>query len=295
VKTHPLSDSLEKDFGSLAGEFEPKIPCYIIFRTDTTNMNGYEWLLLSYVPDGSLVRERMLYASSRDTLKRQLGSNYFGGDIQGSSKEEFAYAGYVDLKKKKEGHTEVALTHTEIQTRQEKSAEIAQGTSKEYVHSVNFPMSTAAQDKLKSFKDGQLNLVQLRVDPDKETIELDCSSSGDLSSIVAKIPHNEPRFNMIRFSHEHEGQHYDSFVFVYSCTNNSPVKLKMLYSTVKAVANSTAEQIGIKFDKKLEISEAGELTEDLLMESLHPPSEEKKQNFSKPSRAGKGAPRLIRK
>jgi twinfilin-like protein len=84
-------------------------------------------------------------------------------------------------------------------------------------------------------------------------------------------------------------------VFVYSCTNDSPIKLKMLYSTVKAVAIGTSEEQGLKIDKKLEISDPSEITEEALLELLHPPSEDKKQTFVRPSRPGRGNARLTTK
>jgi len=40
-------------------------------------MSGHEWMLIAYVPDGSTVKDRMLYASTRDSLKKQLGKSYF--------------------------------------------------------------------------------------------------------------------------------------------------------------------------------------------------------------------------
>lgn len=40
-------------------------------------------------------------------------------------------------------------------------------------------------------------------------------------------------------------------VFIYSSSDDAPIKLKMLYSTVKAVANGAAEDQGLKIDKKV--------------------------------------------
>jgi len=281
------------DFNAAREEMQPKSPCYILFRLDTQNMNGYEWIVLAYVPEGSTVRDRMLYASTRDALKRGLGLSYFVEDLFGSNKEDFTIENLqAHLTKKR---VEGPLTKAEVQTRNERIAEVDLGTSREYVHSVQFPMSQQAQAKLQALRDGSINLVQLKVDPQKETIELDSAKSVDLQGLQSSIPTNEPRFSIYRYSHEFEGEHFDSNLFIYSCTNDSPIKLKMLYSTVKAVANGAAEANGLKLDKKLEISEGSELTVELFNETLHPPAEEKKQAFSKPVRAGKGKPRLIKK
>jgi len=294
VKTQVAGESLEQDFDALRSELLPKTPCFIMFRLDSKNNLGFEWLLLAYVPDGSTVRDRMLYASSRDTVKRQLGASYFRDDIHGTTPDDFTYEAYLDFEKKKTSFDH-PLTSTELQTRAEKTLEVDLGSTREYVHSVQFPISPAAVEKLKLLNAGSLNLVQLKVDPTKETIELADAKTTDISGVQRSIPDNEPRFSLFRYSHEHEGEHYDSVVFVYSCTNNSPVKLKMLYSTVKAVANSTCENVGLKIDKRIEVSEGSEFTADLLVETLHPPMENKKQAFSKPSRPGKGNARLVKK
>ena len=48
------------------------MPCYILFRMDSATKDG--WLLANWVPEKTKVRQKMLYASSRETLKKELGS-----------------------------------------------------------------------------------------------------------------------------------------------------------------------------------------------------------------------------
>ena len=55
-----------------------------MFRLDSSGLHGYEWTLLAYVPDDSTVKERMLYASTRDIMKRQLGYTYFANEMYGT-------------------------------------------------------------------------------------------------------------------------------------------------------------------------------------------------------------------
>jgi hypothetical protein len=71
------------DFATVQSHMEPKIPCYILFKLDAAENR---WLCLSYVPDGSPVKQRMLYASTRDAMKKQLGKSYFVLDMYGSTK-----------------------------------------------------------------------------------------------------------------------------------------------------------------------------------------------------------------
>eukprot|EP01102_Stenamoeba_stenopodia_P008085 TRINITY_DN2296_c0_g1_i1.p1 TRINITY_DN2296_c0_g1~~TRINITY_DN2296_c0_g1_i1.p1 ORF type:complete len:318 (+),score=55.34 TRINITY_DN2296_c0_g1_i1:94-1047(+) len=253
VKTHPIQGNQEVDWNTTYSELLPKIPTYILYRLDSKNLQGYEWVLIAYVPDGSSVRDRMLYASSRDNLKKQLGYTYFVEDLYGSSKDDVTYEAFVEFKNRRiTDHT--VMTAAELQYRREVTAEIAVGTTKEYVHSVKFPISTEAAAKLKGLSNGTVTLVQLVVDPVKETIELGKALSGVVgveSGLRESIPENEPRFTLFRWEHSHNNSNCNSIVFIYSCTNHSPIKLKMLYSTVKAVANSTAEEQGVVIDKKV--------------------------------------------
>ena len=55
-----------------------------MYRLDTSNEHGNQWLLISFVPDGSPVKQRMLYASSHAEFKRQLGLTYFSDELHGS-------------------------------------------------------------------------------------------------------------------------------------------------------------------------------------------------------------------
>lgn len=88
VARGPLGASFDADFPQVKPLLEPKQPCYIAFRMDTKNINGFEWLLCVYIPDASSVKDRMIFASTREILKRQLGLSYFGDDLFGTSPDE---------------------------------------------------------------------------------------------------------------------------------------------------------------------------------------------------------------
>lgn len=53
---------------------EEDTPCFILFRLDTKSTTGYEWLLLSWSPDSAKVRQKMIYASTKATLKKEFGT-----------------------------------------------------------------------------------------------------------------------------------------------------------------------------------------------------------------------------
>jgi len=290
---HQLSSSMESDWRSMNSLLEPKKPCYILFRLDTTNATGHEWILISYIPEGSPVYDRMMYASSRDPLKKQLGLCYFSDVLHGSEKDDLTWEAYQIHREKLSAPS--PYTAAEVQYKNETTAEVDHGTAREYVHSVKFPLSDAAKRALKDFSSSK-NLVQLCVDATRETIELVKHKSCEVEGLVNELDKNEPRFTFYKYNHDHEGESFESNLFIYSCPPNSPVKLKMLYSTVKSVAAGAAEDAGITIERsgKIEVTDAEEdLTLDNITAQLHP-VQEKVEKFLRPMRPGRGKPRLTR-
>ncbi len=55
------------DFAKVVPNFERHTAAFVLYRLDSTDASAgsHEWVLLSYVPDGSPVKQRMLYASTR--------------------------------------------------------------------------------------------------------------------------------------------------------------------------------------------------------------------------------------
>lgn len=60
--------------------------CFItfIFRLDTKNASGYEWLFISWSPDTAPVRQKMLYASTKATLKQEFGTSQIKEELHGT-------------------------------------------------------------------------------------------------------------------------------------------------------------------------------------------------------------------
>jgi len=133
----------------------------------------------------------------------------------------------------------------------------------------------------------------LHVDASKETVELTTAKNVTLDTLKSEFPSDEPRFTLFNYQHTYENTPYNQTVFIYYCPDSSKVKLKMLYSTVKAVVTGASEELGLKIEKKLEITEAGEITEKYLNSELHQPVATQTNRIDKPRPTGK--PRLIKK
>jgi len=291
-KPHPLSSSMKDDWKSLSTVLESKKPCYVLFRLDSES-NATQWVLLSWVPDGSPVKDRMIYASTRDALKKQLGLTYFADTYHGSEERDFTWEAYSSHRDK--SAAPAPYTAAEVQYKNETTAEIDHGTAREYVHSVRFPLSEAAKAALSSYG-SSCNMVQLSVDPVKETIELvNKKSVPQIDSLLSEIPEDQPRYTFYKYDHEFEAENFESNLFIYSCPAASQIKLKMLYSTVKSVVSEAAEASGIKIEKsgKVEMTDPEDFSVEDILANLHP-KPEKVEKFARPMRAGRGGARMTR-
>ena len=70
--------SAESDFAAVSAVLEDEIPCYILFKLDGAREG---WLLANWVPENAKVRQKMLYASSSMTLKKELGAGAIAAEI----------------------------------------------------------------------------------------------------------------------------------------------------------------------------------------------------------------------
>lgn len=81
----PASGSWESDFGAISAQLEATESCYILYRLDSSNNLGHEWVLITYVPDKAKVRQKMLFSSTKASLKMSLGGGRFAQEIHATT------------------------------------------------------------------------------------------------------------------------------------------------------------------------------------------------------------------
>jgi twinfilin len=80
-------------------------------------------------------------------------------------------------------------------------------------------------------------------------------------------------------------------VFLYVCPEDAPVRLKMVYSTAKATILATTAELGIDFDKAIEITNPATAYDDIRADLVPAKTEEdvvKAREFSRPAAPGRG-------
>ncbi|KAF4638050.1 hypothetical protein G7Y89_g7 [Cudoniella acicularis] len=288
----PSSSSFESDLSLLTPHLQPKTALYIILRRyESTTPSPF--IAVTYVPDAAPVRQKMLFASTRLTLVRELGIERFRETIFANKEEDLSAEGF----KKHDKHTalEAPLTEEEVSLGEVKRKEAEEGRGlgerKSHVSSgVSMPITDEATGALKNLGGGEGdngNLVQLKINISTETMELASVTSTPIASLSTTISSTEPRYSFYRFTHSHNGETTSPILFIYTCPSGSKIKERMLYAASSRSAVQVADtEAGIKVEKKIEASSPEDISEASVLDDLHPKVEVKKA-FERPKRPGR--------
>jgi twinfilin-like protein len=159
------SSSFSYDLPLLVPYLQPNAALYIILRRYPSSENA-PFIAVTYVPDSAPVRQKMLFASTRLTLVRELGIERFRETIFATTKEELTKEGFE--KHDKHIGLEAPLTEEEQSLGEVKRKEAEEGRGmaerKSHVSSgVSMPITNDALQALKGLaEEGEgENLVQL--------------------------------------------------------------------------------------------------------------------------------------
>ncbi|OAA50354.1 twinfilin-1 [Metarhizium rileyi] len=287
------SSSFPENLTSLQSHLKPNIALYILLRRydEIPRLTA-----VSYVPDAANVRQKMLFASTRLTLVRELGSEHFRESIFVTTADELSESGFKEL----DAHTQLAapLTEEERTLGEVKRAEqeAGSGTGTREIHlSKNFgmPMSEDAIAALKELcQDGGRVVTMLNINSESESVELlpDSPRPSSITELADAISTTEPRFTFYRFKHTHNGTEQTPVLFFYTCPltpGNKSIKNRMLYPLMKrAVLEIAEKKAGLVLDRKFEVEDPSEIIEQEIMDDLHPKTTTK-SGFSRPKRPGR--------
>ncbi|CAD6237554.1 GSCOCG00002373001-RA-CDS [Cotesia congregata] len=274
-------------------------PAYILFRLDTKSPDsGYDWLFISWSPDNAPVRQKMLYASTKATLKQEFGTASIKDELHGTVMEDVTLEGYN--RHKKNDAAPAPLTSAEEELVELKKTAIHTDYNVETRHQtlsgVAFPVTDEAKQAITDMGKGVHEYVQLKIDLDEEKIHLVMTGDVSLDKLPTKVPADAARYHLYNFKHTHEGDYTEAIVFIYSMPGYScSIKERMLYSSCKAPLLDLIQSLGVTIAKKLEIDDAKELTEGFLQEELHPKVNLHRPKFAKPKGPpGRGAKRITK-
>ncbi|KAH0565599.1 hypothetical protein GP486_001014 [Trichoglossum hirsutum] len=281
------SPDFESDLSALAGLIKDNEAIYVILRRYDDGLNPF--VAVTYVPDSAHVRQKTLFASTRATLLRELGTEKFRESLFATTKQELTADGFRRYDKHTE--TKAPLTEEEeaLQSIKQAEAEMSMGTSSRASHTssgISFPLTDEALQALKGLGGGRDNLVQLRLDIQQETVDLAGTTATDAVGLATAISGQDPRYSFFRYDHEFEGREESPIIFVYTCPAASRVKERMLYASCRGSVVIAASDAGLTIAKKMEATSPSEITAATIEEEFHPKREERVA-FSRPKRPGR--------
>lgn len=279
--------SLASDLKAIQSVLVDKQPSYVVFRLEEN-----KWCCICFIPNDSPVRLKMIYASSKAALKVGLGSDKFGEDFNISDKNECTVEDF-SASAKGVGKDVVMSADERMyhETRHEHSAGTSEGKVSAIV-GIPIKIADATIEALKGIASGSVSSLELVIDAASETLGNAPITNDKLSAL--KLPEKEPRFFVVAFNYFHDGANKNKLLLIYYCPNKAIPKLKMLYSTSKANVIKIFDTLNIKDFHNLEVNEASELAEDVVIADIHPPTTNDR-GFAKPKAAGRGKAKLATK
>lgn len=299
---HKAQHSFNEDFERMIPPLvRNNRPAFYFVRLDTiSELSGHNWLLITFIPDDAKVREKMLYASTAATLKREFGLAYITQELRASSVHEMTIQSFQQHVRTQAAPPPRTMREEEMMEihQREATADISVDTRHPTLQGLMFPFDENVIEALHLFKKQQVDYIQLEIDHEKEVILLSHSESHPTPERIQKcLPNQEGRYHVYRFKHEFNNANLEPIVFMYSVPGHgAKIRQRMVYASGKeSVIDHIEKRFGIHFEKKLEICDPTDLTNDYLTQQFHPEvlSNTTKSSFAKPKAPSSRGPRRL--
>ncbi|GME78603.1 unnamed protein product [Ambrosiozyma monospora] len=311
IKGSSNSTTTTDDIPEIASHLTDTKVTYLIIKKDeppqsnkkqTKNAANAGYFFISYVPDPAPVREKMLYASSKNALLRELGLEYFTTVLFINDKDELSTQGWAKILDS-ESATQ-PLTESEKELAKLKDLELVEQSHSSYLgggSSKRRGLVSVASGAATSSGSGSSGsgLLQFKIDDEKLqalissrrlngneliTIEINPSTESFYLSqtqsfttpkqIPSLIPTTNPNFNVFTLDN---GLGKETNFFIYSCPSGSKVRDRMQYAANKqGLISIFKDQAGLQFEKVIEVGDSDEIELSLFEESGSAGAGEKK-------------------
>lgn len=284
-------------------------PSYIIYFADegvhgisaTTNSLGNKpFFEFTYVPDASAVRDKMLYASTKSTLLKHIGTPLTS--IFGSLPKEFnkkAYQAHIASEAAKPPLTEDEKLKNQVRA-EEAIAENSIGSRKLHASGISFPLHEDVVVAISEISEDGHPTTGAIIVIEEEEFRLASKTDKHYKEYATHVPNDLPSFALVKGYPEEQ-----NVAFVYVCPQSSNVKHRMLYASSKAAlvdllttAKDDDGPFGLTIIEKSEVETFEEWLSDVEKaieakeaEAANPTPAVKR--FARPAKPGKGPARLV--
>ncbi|OWB78564.1 hypothetical protein B5S32_g2760 [[Candida] boidinii] len=263
--TIPGSSDLISDLTSITNKITTTEPCYIIIKEDTTtNTSTNNYYFISWVPDEAKVKDKMIYASAKNNILKDLGLEFFKSILFMSELNELSESGWKSLQNHE--NSIKPLSDSEKSLKNVKNLEMLNSiglinNKKKLVNdnnllngSLNFKINNDLLEILSNnsdFKNGEF--ISINIINEILVLKLsDELNPNNISSIIDKLPSDSPNYTILKLN--------DLFYFIYSCPSGSKVKDRMIYASNKlGFINNLKNNLNFNFAKIIEIGDSDEI------------------------------------
>ncbi|KAG6814291.1 hypothetical protein H0H92_013416 [Tricholoma furcatifolium] len=267
--------SFQHDLLLLPDILEDNVPAYILAKVSQS-----DWLLISYVPDAANVRNKMLYASTRASLLRELGSNLFTDAIFATSKADLTPDAYAAHRRHVNAPKPLSAREQEMaDVRAAEAGGAYEGSRARVNHigtGVGLRWSDDLEDAVKQLAQAEHGaIVVIQIDTPTETLHTASTSDATIQTLATLLPPAQPCYALFAWPHQHSDPPRREIVFIYSCPSDSPIKDRMVYSSGVSSTFQAAKSLILDASpsahiasRKIETSDPKELDEAHLKSEL---------------------------
>ncbi|ODV83774.1 hypothetical protein CANARDRAFT_29759, partial [[Candida] arabinofermentans NRRL YB-2248] len=247
------TSSLDSDFDLISNELNEYDCSFIIIKNDEVTDKH---IFINYVPDNSQVKQKMLYASTKNTLLRELGTEFFSPILFINELEEISSKGWDAIKKHEASENPLSAEEESLQV--VKNMELLSiGSSRakpqlvtDSSRSLGMNLDVSLIQDLKNTTSNEL--VTLIIGEDEKIIIYKKSSISEPQELTqGKLLNTQPNFNIVKFG--------DNLYFIYTCPSGSKVRERMVYASSKLGLLTNLKSNGFEFKKVIEVGDADEI------------------------------------
>jgi len=214
------------------------------------------WLLLVVIPDECKVRDKMLYSSSKEYLKKQLGLQFFKhelavNDIKDISWNYF-YTNNILNRSKILSSQEILIKEEKILTSQESSSTV----SKKASIGLSFDIDPQVIQALKDISNN--TIVELTLIDEKISLR-STKSIANSESIKKYINDDDACYYVL--------QKNDLISLLLNCPETVNARKKMTLASAKSSLSSLCTEVGLKIFKTIEFSGSNEFDAAMLADA----------------------------
>ncbi|KAG6854596.1 hypothetical protein C0991_004198 [Blastosporella zonata] len=273
--TIPAAASFHQDLALLPDALDDNVPAYILAKLAQS-----DWIAISYVPESAQVRDKMLYASSRASLLKALGSTLFTDSIFATSKADLTPEAYASHKRHSSAPKPLSAREQEMaNVRAAESSGAYEGSRTRVNHigtALGLHWSQDLEDAVSQLAQGeQAAIVIIEIERATETLLLKSNTDATIDSLPTLLPSAQPSYALFAWPHEHTTPPRREIVFIYACPSTSPIKDRMIYSSGVSSTYEAAKSLLLNASptariasRKIETSDPSELNEAHLRSEL---------------------------